>query len=334
MTEVVTDPPPPGGPPGGAVTLLRFMRRHRWLVRLGQAVLTVWVASLVIFALLPLTGDPVDRYIHARGGFNPSPAKVAEARHLLGLDQSLVAQYFTWLGRAVRGDFGISYQTGQPVRPELVTHLLTTLMLAAVAVAVAVAASLVLGLVSAAFAGRWPDTAIRVFSSIGVGIPDFVVGLVLIEVVVVRFHVGQVVSDGAFAHVALPALALALFPTARWTQILRVGLVDATASGYAQVAKARGAGRPRILIHHALPNALPPYLTLVALGIGFIIGGTAVVEAVFSWPGVGLWLVTAVRARDLPEIQAFALLATVAFVALSMTVDLVVGRLDLRTQDR
>lgn len=300
------------------------------MIRVGQAILTLLGASVVIFALLPLTGDPAYEYIHDRGGYNPSPAEVARVSRLLGLNHSLVVQYVTWLGRAVRGNLGVSYQTGEPVRPDLLAHLAATLMLAGVAVAMALAASMALGLVSAAFAGRWPDGAIRLFSSLGVGIPDFVVGLILLEVVVIHFRLGQVVSNGAFAEVWLPAATLAVFPAARWTQILRVGLVDALTSGYASVAAARGASRARILLRHALPNAMIPYLTLVALEIGFLIGGTAVVEGVFSWPGVGLWLVAAVQAKDLPDIQAFALVATAGFVTLSLVVDLVVKRVDTR----
>ncbi|MGH3853152.1 MAG: ABC transporter permease [Pseudonocardiaceae bacterium] len=307
--------------------------RTSWLLtRAGHGLLTIWGASMVVFAVLPLTGDPVDAYIHLRAGFNPTPAQIVQVRHQLGLDRSLVAQYLSWLWHALHWDFGISFRTGQPVGAELASRLAATAVLAGVALAAALVASLVLGLVCGAWAGKWPDDAVRVFSSVGVAVPDFVVGLVLLIVVVVDFGIGQVVSDGALAHVALPAAALALAATARWAQILRIGLLDALASRYALVAAARGASRTRILLHHALPNALPAYLTSVGVEMGFLLGGTAVIEAVFSWPGVGQWLVTAVRARDLPDIEAFALLAATGFVVLSLTVDLAVGWLDPRTQ--
>lgn len=191
-------------------------------MRLGQALVTTLWASALIFALLPLTGDPALAYSRDRGSLAPSPAQLERVRAQLGLDHSLVTQYAMWLGRALHGDFGVSSQSGLPVRAELLLHLRYTLVLAGPALIVALFTSLGLGLVSGAWARRWPDTAIRGFSSLGVAIPDFVVGLILL--VVVGLHTGTVVSDGALSHVALPVAALALFPAARWTQILRVEL--------------------------------------------------------------------------------------------------------------
>ncbi|OLT16992.1 hypothetical protein BJF78_13600 [Pseudonocardia sp. CNS-139] len=288
---------------------------------------------MVVFAVLPLTGDPVTRYLQARHQYSPTDAEVAALRHELGLDRPLVGQYLGWAGNAVRGDFGLSYQTGRPVGPDLWAHLAPTLVLALSALTIALVVSLALGLACAAAAGRWPDAALRAACAVGVGVPDFVVGLVLLQAVVIGLGVGGVISDGALAHVGLPAVALAVLPAATWTQLLRAGLLDALGSRFALVAAARGAGRTRILLHHALPNALPPYLTAVAVGIGFMLGGTAVVEAVFSWPGVGLWLVSAVRARDVPQIQAFAVLATTTFVLLSLAADTLIARLDPRTRE-
>lgn len=296
--------------------------------RAGQALVTLWGASVLIFALQPLAGDPVAEYVRARGGINPTAQQVARVRRQLGLDHSLAWQYLSWLGRVLHGDLGTSFQTGQPVGPDLAHRLATTAILAGTAVALALAASIVLGVLSVASAARWPDTAIRVFCSLGVAIPDFIVGLVLIEVVVLRLGIGQVISDGAAAHVALPAVALALFPAARWTQVLRAGLADALAAPYCLVAAARGARRARVVVRYALPNALPPYLTLIGIEIATLAGGTAVIEGVFSWPGVGLWLVDAVRAQDLPEIQAFTLLATACFVIASLLIDLLLHRFE------
>ncbi|MGH8885559.1 MAG: ABC transporter permease [Egibacteraceae bacterium] len=305
------------------------------LRRLTQAAFTILGASVLIWALLPLApGDPAVFVLTARGNRTPVPSQIEAVRVELGLDDPWMLQYGKWLAGLTRGELGNSYRTGKPVTADLVTRALPTLRLAAAAVALGAGLSLVAGLVSAAFAGRWPDHLIRLYAAAFASIPSFVLGIVLLQIVVVWSGRGSVVADAGWGDVWLPAACLAAPIAARWIQILRVGLLEAAGAGYHLVVAARGAGPARLLLVHALPNALLPFMTAVGLGIVYFLTGTAVIEAVFTWPGLGLHLLHAVRDRDLPVIQAIAVLATVGFVGMSMLVDAIARLIDPRVGDR
>ncbi|WP_300007704.1 ABC transporter permease [Pseudonocardia sp.] len=301
--------------------------------RFGQALAAAFGASILVWALVPLApGDPALRVLTSRGVSDPQPLEIEAVRIELGLDRPLVAQYLDWLSRAVRGDLSESYRTGRPVLDELVARLPATALLAGVAIAIAVLAALPAALLAAAWAGRWPDALLRGLALVGAAMPAFLVGLILLQVVVLGQGWGRALSDGAPSQVWLPALVLALGRVADWSRLLRASLLESAGSGYTLVAAARGASRARVLLVHALPNALLPFLTAVGVGIGVLIGGTPIVEAVFTWPGIGGYVVQAINARDLPVIQGFAALAALAYVATSLTVDVIGGLLDPRTR--
>lgn len=301
--------------------------------RVVQAIAAALGASVLVWALVPLApGDPAQRVLLARGVTDPEPHEVAAIRAELGLDRPLVEQYLTWLARAVRGDLSESYQTGRPVVEELLARLPATGLLAGVAIAIAVFAAVPAALLAAAWRGRWPDALLRGAALVGAATPAFLAGLVVLQVVVLYGGLGRALSDGHPGHVWLPALVLALGRAADWSRLLRASLLESLSSGYTWVAAARGATRFRVLTVHALPNALLPFLTAVGVGIGALIGGAAIVEAVFTWPGVGSYVVSAIGARDLPVIQGFAALAALTYVATSLTVDLLGSLLDPRTR--
>ncbi|MEJ3742534.1 ABC transporter permease [Actinomycetes bacterium KLBMP 9797] len=301
------------------------------LRRLAQAVSTALAASAVVWMMLPLApGDPARRYLQQRHVLAPTEEQLAAARAELGLDRPLPAQYVDWLGGVLRGDLGTSTRSGLPVTDVLAERFPPTILLTVMTALLALAVAVPAALVSAAYVGRWPDAATRLLATFGAAAPSFLVGLVLIEIVVIRLGVGSVISDGGWRGVWLPAATMALFPAARWSRLLRSGLLDALHSGYAMVAAARGASPARILLRHALPNAAGPFLVAVALTLGILLGGVAVVEAVFSWPGIGQEVVQAVTARDLPVIQGFALVSALIWVCVSLTVDLAVLLLDPR----
>jgi ABC-type dipeptide/oligopeptide/nickel transport system permease component len=299
--------------------------------RFVQAVLTMLGASVLVWALLPLApGDPALRTLQARGVEHPRPFEVAAVREELQLDRPAVVRYFAWLGRALRGDLSISYQSGRPVAQEIAERLPATALLAGVALVLSVLLSLAAALAAAAFHGRWPDKLIRLLTQAGAACPSFLLGLLALQFIVVGSGWGKVLSGGALNDVWLPALCLSLGRAAEWAQLLRANLLEALGAQYSVVAAARGARRLRVLLRYALPNALLPFLTVVGVGVGSLLGGAPIVEAVFTYPGIGSYVVAGVVARDLPVVQGFVIISTLAYVTASFLVDVASALVDPR----
>lgn len=303
-------------------------------MRLLHTLLTLVGASILIWALLPLApGDPALRTLEALGNDNPRPAEVEALRRELNLDRSLPAQYLSWLSRAVRGDLSVSWQSGRPVTAEIGKRLPATFLLAAVTLLLAVGIALLLAFISAAFPHRWPDGAVRFVAQLGASVPAFLLGLLLIQFVVIRYGVGRVIADGSVGDVWLPAACLAFGRGVEWAQLLRIGLLEALSARYTLTARARGARRRRILARFALPNAMLPFFAVIGMSIGAMLGSVAIIESVFSWPGVGSFAVTAITARDLPVIQGFVLFSTLIFVICSLLADVASAILDPRLRE-
>ncbi|MGH9269452.1 MAG: ABC transporter permease, partial [Acidimicrobiales bacterium] len=220
--------------------------------------------------------------------------------------------------------------TGRPVRDELGRRLPATLRLTVAALALSLTMAMALACAAASAPGRVPDTAARLFALAGLVLPGFLVALALLHFVVLRLGWFQVVADGTWSTVLLPAFALSLSAAALWSRVLRAGLIQARGAAHIEVCKARGASPLRLLIIHDLPNALVPFLTVVGTGFAALLGGAPIVETVFTWPGVGRFAVQAINARDLPVVQGFTLLAILAFVVVSMLVDVIAVAVDRR----
>jgi ABC-type dipeptide/oligopeptide/nickel transport system permease component len=325
---------PEHGGSGGLLALLG-LATGRLPRRAAQAMLTLFAASAVVWALDSVApGDPAQRVLAARGVRTPSPAQLSAMRHTLGLDRPLLERYLTWLTHALGGDFGTSYTSGITVRTEIASRVGATLILAGSALVLVIVIATVLGLLSAAFVGRWPDLAVRVLTVLGAATPAFVIGLVVLQLLVVRLHLGVVLSTGSIRDVFLPALCVAVGAMGVPTRVLRAAVVAATGEQYALLARARGARRRYVLVRHGLPNATVPLVQALALSAAWMIGGTVVVETVFTWPGLGLYLVSSVQQRDLPVVQAGAMLATLAYILTSLAADLIGGWVDPRVRNR
>lgn len=305
-----------------------------WLLRRAlQAILTLLGASVLVWALLPLAqGDTARLVLQAQGVTEPTPGQLAQARDDLGLDGSYVEQYLHWLAGLLHGDLGVSFASGRPVAHELGERIPETLRLGVAALAIGLVLALLLGLCAARFARRWPDYAAQGLALVWASTPSFVVALVLVQILVVNLGIGHAVLDGSWGEVGLPALCLAFGLADGWSRLLRSDLVAFMASGPAESLRARGMGPTRILVRHGLPNACLPSLHAVAVGIAGLLGGAAVIETVFTWPGIGSYAVTSVRTRDLPVIQAFTLVATLVYVVSSFAADAVGGWVDPRSR--
>lgn len=287
--------------------------------RLAGLAPVLLAVSLVVFGfahLLP--GDPA----HLLAGPDASPTDIAALRAALGLDAPLWQQYLSYLGNVIRGDFGLSLRTRQPVAEELAARYLPTFWLTLVSMLWALLAGLTLGLVAAVRRGRAADRGAMVLAVSGVSLPAFWFGLLLMDVVAVRLGWLPTGGYGTAAHFVLPSLTLGVGVAAVMARFSRSALLETAREDYVRTARAKGIGERLVVWRHMLRNALLPILTMAGLQFGFLLGGSIVVESVFAWPGVGRLLVDAVVARDYPVIQATVLLFSLQFLLINLVVDL------------
>lgn len=306
--------------------MLRFI-----LIRTGQAIVTAFAATVIAWMLLPLApGDPAVRILLSSGKSDFTAVDLAELRHDLGLDRPMSQQFIDWLWRLLHGDLGTSFASGKPVMQAIVQRLPATLLLLGLALVFSVALSLIFALVAAAWRDRWPDRVLRLYSQAGAAIPTFIVALLALTYLVVGANMGRVLANVSWQAALLPALIIGIDRAASWTQLLRAGLLEQMASSYANIARSRGASERRILVRHALPNAFLPFLTAIGVNVGALIGGAPLIEAIFTWPGLGSYLLTALSSRDYPVIQAYVLFAAFSYVVAAFLVDLAAIAIDPR----
>ena len=308
-----------------------------WVVkRIGIAVLLVWVVATVIFmAIHFVPGDPAELLL-SQGGAAPDPAAVQQLHDQLGLDRPLLAQYLGSLGQVLRGDLGESLQDGSPIGPEIARRLPRTLELIAAAAALALAAGLPLGLLAALRPGGALDRTVSLAAALGLALPVFVLGTLLVFVFAQRLHwasAGGYVPLAQnpprhFALLATPALTIAAGLFATVFRMTRTAVLDVLWRDYVRTATAKGLSRRTVLLHHVLRNALMPVVTVVSLHLGSLLGGTVLVEYVFNYPGLSGLLVDSVNARDYPAVQAVVLVISVLFVSLNLLTDMLYAALD------
>ncbi len=304
------------------------------LKRVLQAAGTLLGGAVITFFMLAATpGDPATRILIARGQESITGEQIMALQAELGLDRSLPVQLWDYLTGLLVGDLGTSWSSGRPVSEELFSRLPATIRLTVVALLVAVVLSLALGLAAAWGARRFPDQVSRVVSLVFLVVPSFLLAIVMLDLVVVRWGHGSVITDGTWATVLLPALILAVGPAASWSRVLRASLLDTRAAAHLGVSRARGSSPSRRLLVHELPNALPPYVTLVGMELALLLGGAAIIESVFSWPGVGRFTVQAVDGRDMPVVVGFTIIAIGLYVLASLVVDVINAMLDPRRRE-
>jgi peptide/nickel transport system permease protein len=294
-----------------------------------------FLASVMLFILLKLTpGDPVLIMLGER-----ATAQNYEAlRHDLGLDQPYPVQYVAWISHVVQGDFGKSLRNGAPVSGEIEARLPATIQLGIAALLLGVVVALPLGILAAVFRRSALGLFASAFSQVGIAVPGFFVGLVLIYVFALNlrwFPPGSYTSFGDspaewFRRLVLPAFTLSLFGAATQTRFIRSGLLDTLHQDYIRTARAKGFGEAAVILRHALRNALIPSVTLLGLQVGAILEGAFIVESVFAWPGIGRLAVQSLGARDYPIVQAVVLLAVFVFLIANLLVDIAYAYLDPR----
>jgi peptide/nickel transport system permease protein len=283
--------------------------------------------SIAVFLMLHLTpGDPA-RMV---AGPDATPAQVERVRHLLGLDQPLYRQYLVYAGRLLHGDMGRSIVTHDRVIEDLWPRYQATVELTAAAMTVSVGAGLLIGIASAVRQYSLLDNALSMVALAGISIPAYWLGLMLIVVFSLRLHWFPVAGMGGVGHLVLPAITLGAFAMAIVARMTRASMLDVLSQDYIQAVRAKGLREGRVLIRHALTNALIPILTVLGLQAGQLLGGAVLTESVFAWPGIGRFMVDAIQARDFPVVQGGVLLTAVTFVLINLLVDLLYGAVDPR----
>jgi peptide/nickel transport system permease protein len=302
--------------------------------RLGQAVVVLWAAYTVTFVVLYLLpSDPVEIMLAGGQGGEQStvdPAQVAALRHEYGLDEPLPVQYVHALWRTLHLDFGRSIQNGAPVTSLIGDALPQTAVLAASALAVALVLGVGIAFLSTWVRRSWVRTLLLALPPLGVSLPTFWVGLLLVQVFSFRIPVFPALGNQGFATLVLPSVTLAVPVSASIAQVLARGLRTALAEPYVETARAKGASRARVHLRHAFRNATIPALTIVGVIVGNLLAGAVVVETVFSRVGIGRLTVTAVNGQDIPLVQGLVLLAAAVFVATNLVVDLLYPVVDPR----
>jgi peptide/nickel transport system permease protein len=298
--------------------------------RILLALPTVLATSLLVFAVLrTVPGDPVQIML----GESAAPADVEGMRHALGLDRPLAAALLADLGRALRGDLGYSIAARAPVARVVAERVPATGELAAAALLVALVIALPLGVAAALRPRGAVDRLARMASLVGVVVPTFVLGPLLLLAFAIRLPWLPVSGRDGAAHLVLPALTLGLGMAGVLTRLTRSAMLDALAADHQRTARAKGAPPWRVTVVHALRTALPPVVTVIGLQAGGLLAGTVVTETIFAWPGVGRLAVQAIGARDYPLVQGCVLAIGLAYVAVNVATDLVHERLDPRLRD-
>jgi peptide/nickel transport system permease protein len=308
--------------------------------RVAVAIGLVWfVATFVFLAIHLVPGDAAEMLL-SQGGVAPDPATVAELREKLGLDQPVLRQYIRYMTALLGGDLGSSLIDDHPVAAEIALRLPRTLELIGAAALLAVIIGLPAGTLAALRAGSAGDRALSAASGIALSIPVFVIGTLAILVFAQKLHLvpagGYVPLTrdplGHFAVLAMPAATIAVGLAAIMFRITRSSVLEVLSRDHVRSARARGIAPRRIVLHHVLRNALIPIVTVLALHLGSLLGGTVLVEYVFNWPGLSGYLVRAVELRDYPEVTGIVLTISVIFVLINLLVDLAYAVLDPRVR--
>ena len=297
------------------------------LRRLFQSVLILIGISFVTFLLLyVLPADPV-RQIAGRAA---TAETVENIRKELGLDQPFVVQYGRYLAGLVRGDLGRSYLQRTEVSELIASRLPPTLLLMAAGIAAELAIGVTLGVIAALRRGRAADNVLMVASFVAVSAPQFVVSLLVLYVFAVQLGWFPIGGYGTAAHLVLPALTLGLLGAGWYARMMRSSMIDVLAQDFVRTARAKGLTRGRVILRHALPNAILPIIAMIGIDIGIFMGGLVVVESVFGWPGIGQLAWQAIQRVDIPIIMGVTLISATAIVLGNLLADIVTTFIDPR----
>jgi ABC-type dipeptide/oligopeptide/nickel transport system permease component len=307
--------------------MLRYVR-YRVIV----AIPTVFFTSVVVFLMLQLIpGDPASIYL---GDKTATPERLAQTRHLMGLDRPLYVQYGSFVWHAAHGDFGRSLQTGQPVSKEILDRLPNTAALAAAAMLIAVLLGVTLGTIAGLRRNTWVDTLSTVVALFGVSVPVFWLAILMIMLFSVRLHWLPATSEPGLRGLVLPAISLALLSAATLTRLVRSSILEVLQQEYLVTAHAKGLRHLAVVLRHALPNAMIPVITVMGLQFGALLSGAVITETVFARPGLGKLVVDSIQNKDFPVVQGVILVLATVYIIINLLVDVSYALIDPRIRLR
>jgi ABC-type dipeptide/oligopeptide/nickel transport system permease component len=316
------------------------------LFRALYSIVTLWLLVTIVFALVRLSGDPVAMKVEA----GADPAFVAQIRHDWGLDRPVYVQYVSFLANIVEGDFGHSFEKSLPVSTIYFERLPNSLKLGFAAFFISIVIGVPLGMLSALKAGTGWDRTGKVIALLGLSIPGFFVGLVLIIIFGVDLHWLPVLGKGAstfrpdspsswvafwfqdWRHLAMPAFALGWYFSGAMLRITRSGMLDVLGTDYVKLVRLKGVPEAIVTAKHALKNAMIPVLTIAGLNLVVMINVAVVIEVIFNWPGVGMLLYDGLTNRDFPMVQGVVLMSGVMIVLINFAVDVLYAYVDPRVR--
>jgi len=293
------------------------------------------ILSVVFLLIRMIPGDAIQLFLGTQ--VEMTPTQMTELRRVFGLDKPLPLQYVDYLGRIGRGDFGVSLRTARPVLPDILARLPVSFELAVVALALATVIAVPLGAISALLRNSWLDVGARVGGLLGLSIPNFWLGTMLILIVsrYLRVPIGQYVAltDDVVRNaeiMLLPAIALGVAIAAVLLRYVRSSLLEVLAQDFVRTARGKGLREVLVLTRHALPNALIPVVTVLGFQLGYLLGGTVVIEEIFALPGMGRLALNAIFQRDYPVVQGVVLIVALLFVTINLVVDMLYAWIDPR----
>ena len=304
---------------------------HYVLKRMIQLIPILFAITFLSYGMMRIAGSDVVTQKMENTGTVVSDEVLDAAREQLGLDKPFLTQYAVWLGKLLRGDMGNSYVSGKPVFATFISKLPATLLLTAVSIVMTIIISVPLGVLAAVKQNRMTDYVIRFFSFIGNSLPNFFVSLILMYVLAIRLRWFPVIAkDVSLKSVAMPAITLAIAMSAKYLRQVRATVLDELSKDYVAGARARGIRFSVTLWRSVMKASLVTIITLLMLSVGNLLGGTAIVESIFMWDGVGKMAVDAISMRDYPIIQAYVMWMAIIYVAVNLLTDLSYHFLDPR----
>lgn len=297
----------------------------------------LFITTLIVYSLILLIpGDPVLALL----GDNATPEKIAQLRQQLGLDQTIVSQYFDWLKNALQGDLGRSLFTGQSVHEAVMERLAVTFQLVAVAMVISIFGGMFFAITSTFYPNSWLDYVSRFFGTLGTALPNFWLGMLL--VLFFSLHLGWVPATGFtsisenpiefFKSILLPAISLSAVGTAQITRHLRSSLLEVMSADYVRTAYSKGVNRWHAILKHGIQNAMLPVVTTIGILFGHLLGATVVIETVFAIPGIGQLAVNSVLQRDFTMLQGVVLIMIIMVILINFITDIVYALLDPRIE--